>query len=112
MDGAITWGTLVQAVMTILAIAGAGGGLWMALQRQINGLNESLAAHKLYAAETYLRQGARDEIIRAMSEQEGKLLEAIREMRAEQHALKTSIDALAQAVARLSGRLDGKTASA
>lgn len=93
--------------MTVLAIVGAGAGLWKSITSKIETLRMSLEQHKLYAAENFLRKDVRDEIIAALGKQEEKLAIEIHALRADMQKQREATDNLAQAVARLAGRLDG-----
>lgn len=106
MENTVTWPAIVQAVMTFLAVAGAGAGLWKSVTNKIEALRVSLEAHKLYAAENFLRKDVRDEIIVALGKQEEKLTAEIHALRADMQKQREATDNLAQAVARLAGRLE------
>lgn len=67
MNGPITW----EQIASLITLAGACGGVWWFLQRQITSGVKSLDEFKLHAAETYsTKSGIReikDEILGAVS---------------------------------------------
>lgn len=106
MESVVTWPAVVQAIMTVLAVVGAGAGLWKSVTGKIETLRVSLDQHKLYAAENFLRKDVRDEIINALGKQEEKLAVEIHALRADMQKQREATDNLAQAIARLEGRLE------